>query len=211
MDGIKLACFDLDDTLIRDRHSVLIPCILNGKEKECREIDAREMAGELDYISADYLKAELFKGLVVSKIEESFTEIAIPLGSIRHVVDELHKNGIMCIVVTVGPVQVVKAFCDIYRFDGYYGSEYDVENGVFTGLINKYLSAESKIECLRDYCIRFNIALSECVAVGDGATDIPVFEQCRISIALNASASVQKRATYAVDTLDLVDILQFIL
>jgi len=49
----------------------LLSCILNGKEKECLAIDKREEAGELDYISADYLKAKLFKELAESKIRES--------------------------------------------------------------------------------------------------------------------------------------------
>ncbi|EQB86250.1 hypothetical protein M918_15030 [Clostridium sp. BL8] len=34
MKNTKLVCFDLDDTLIREIHSVMLPCILNGKEKK---------------------------------------------------------------------------------------------------------------------------------------------------------------------------------
>lgn len=30
--GWKLVCFDLDDTLIREVHSVMLPCILNGMD-----------------------------------------------------------------------------------------------------------------------------------------------------------------------------------
>ena len=33
MSKIKLVCFDLDETLIRDIHSVMYLCMLNGKEK----------------------------------------------------------------------------------------------------------------------------------------------------------------------------------
>jgi phosphoserine phosphatase len=49
------------------------------------------------------------------------------------------------------------------------------------------------------------------VAVGDGSTDIPVFEACGKSIAINASEAVKKKATYAVDTDNLRDILELIL
>ncbi len=65
---VKLVSFDLDDTLIREIHSVMLPCILNGKEQEHSVIQAREESGELDYITADYLRAELLSGLVESKI-----------------------------------------------------------------------------------------------------------------------------------------------
>jgi len=148
----RLVSFDLDDTLIRGIHSVLLPCILNGKGKECRAIDDMEAAGELDYISADYLKAELFEGLPVTRIAESFLDIARPLDGIKNVVDALHQKDILCIVVTVGPIQVAKTVCDIYGFD----------------------------DC------------------------------CGKSIAINASAGVQSKATYAIDTQNLMDILCFI-
>ena len=49
----KTVCFDLDDTLIREIHSVMLPCILNGKEKEHSVIQEKEETGELDYITAE--------------------------------------------------------------------------------------------------------------------------------------------------------------
>ena len=38
----KLVCFDLDDILIRGIHSVMLPCILNGKEEEHAIIQEQE-------------------------------------------------------------------------------------------------------------------------------------------------------------------------
>ena len=206
----RLVSFDLDDTLIRGIHSVLLPCILNGKEKECVAIDEKEAAGALDYISADYLKAELFEGLPITRIAESFLDIAHPLDDIKNVVDVLHQKDTLCIVITVGPIQVAKAVCDIYGFDDCYGSEYEEADGLFTGRISNYLSAENKVECLRDICRRYDVVPDDCIAVGDGATDIPVFEYCGKSIAINASAYVQSKATYSVDTQNLTDILCFL-
>lgn len=210
MSHIKLICFDLDDTLMKDIHSVLLPCILNGKGEECRAIDKREENGELDNISADYLKAKLFTGLEESNIGSSFLKIAKPLDNIKYVVDTLHKKDILSIVITVGPLQVSKVVCELYGFDGYYGSDYEVENGVFTGRIREHICAEGKINCLEDFCRRNVITPNECVAIGDGATDIPLFKYCGKSIAINAKYEVKNKASYAVDTQDLADILCFI-
>ena len=44
----KLISFDLDDTLIREIHSVMLPCILNGREKEHAVIQEQEENGVLD-------------------------------------------------------------------------------------------------------------------------------------------------------------------
>lgn len=211
MSEIKLVCFDLDDTLIREIHSVMLPCILNDKEKEHSIIQEQEEKGQIDYKSADYLRAELLMGLEEGKIAKSFLKIAKPLKNIKNVVLELHENNIKCIVITVGPRQVAKVVCDIWGFDAYYGSDYEVAGEAFTGRILKYIGAEQKIECLKDYCRSNNINPHECLAVGDGSTDIPIFEYVGKSIALNSSLKVQHSATYAIDTDDLADILKYIL
>ena len=210
MAGFKLVCFDLDDTLIMDIHSVMLPCILNGKGKELSIIEEREVSGELDYIAADYLKASLLRGFAECKIADSFLEIAKPLKNISQVVDALHMEGIMCIVITVGPRQVSKVVCDMYGFDDYYGSNYEVVDGVFTGKILDYVNAEEKVECLIDFCNKHDIALDECIAVGDGMTDVPIFDLCGKSIALNATADLRQYATFVIETRDLVDVLQYI-
>ncbi|MDP4145454.1 MAG: HAD family phosphatase [Bacillota bacterium] len=211
MGKFKLVCFDLDDTLIREIHSVMLPCILNGKEKEHSFIQEQEEKGLINYISADYLRAELLLGLEERKIAQSFLEIAKPLKNIKNVVEVLHGQNIKCIVVTVGPKQVAKVVCDIWGFDNYYGSNYEVVDGLFTGKILNYIGAEQKIECLQDFCKNNSIKPSECIAVGDGSTDIPVFQYCGRSIAINSSSKVKQSAMYSVDTDDLTDIIGYIL
>lgn len=207
---VKLVSFDLDDTLIREIHSVMLPCILNGKEQEHSVIQAREESGELDYITADYLRAELLSGLVESKIADKFLEIAKPLKHIKSTVEHLHSKNILCIVITVGPIQVAKVVKELYGFDACFGSDYEVKAGVFTGIIKDYIEAAGKVRCLIDFCGSNSITPDECIAVGDGSTDIPLFEFCGKSIALNASANVQRKATCSITTDDLSDILCFI-
>ncbi len=210
MESLKLVCFDLDDTLIREIHSVMLPCILNGKEKEHSFIQEQEEKGMINYISADYLRAELLLGLEEHKIAQYFLEIVKPLKNIKDVVEALHEENIRCIVITVGPKQVAKVVCNIWGFDDYYGSDYEVIEGEFTGKILNYIGAEQKISCLQHFCENNSIKPEECIAVGDGSTDIPLFEYCGKSIAINSSPEVKKSAIYAVDTDDLADILKYI-
>lgn len=211
MSNLKLVCFDLDDTLIREIHSVMLPCILNGKEKEHSLIQEQEEKGMINYESADYLRTELLVGLEECKIAQSFLEITKPLKNIKRVVETLHAQNIKCIIVTVGPKQVAKVVQAIWGFDDCYGSDYEVIDGMFTGKILRYIRAEEKVLCLRDYCEKYHIKPEECIAVGDGSTDIPVFEYSGKSIAINSSSQVKIRATYAIDTDDLVDIVKYIL
>lgn len=210
MQPIKLACFDLDDTLIRTVHSVMIPCMINGRAIEHDIIQQKEEKGELDYRTADYQRARLLEGLQVPKLKAGFLQYARPLKNIEETIQILKRKGISCIVVTVGPIQVAKVVADLWGFDGYYGSEYEVADGMFTGRISHYVTSEHKITCLEDYCSKTGISFEACVSIGDGATDIPVFKACGKSIAINASEAVKKESSHWVDTDDLRDILPFI-
>lgn len=206
----KLISFDLDDTLIRGIHSVMLPCILNDREKEHAVIQEQEENGELDYEAADRLRAELFWGLPEAEIKKRFLQIARPLEHIPETIRFLHKWNIKCLLITVGPIQVAKAVSEIYGFDGYYGSDYEVKDGIFTGKILEYIRAENKMNCLADFCEKNSIDLNSCVAVGDGATDIPLFQCCGASIALNASEQAKAAASVSLEADSLWDILKYI-
>ncbi len=190
----------------------MLPCILNGKEKEHAIIQQREDAGEIDYITADYQRAELIAGLSEERLYSGFLEIAKPLQHIKETIETLHSSDIKCLLITVGPVQVAKVVASIWGFDGYYGSNYEVIDGLFSGKIIEYIKAENKVHCLKDFCSKNGIIAADCVAVGDESTDIPVFEYCGKSIAINAASErVKKMATHAVYTESLLDILLYIL
>ncbi|MCL2883870.1 MAG: HAD family phosphatase [Oscillospiraceae bacterium] len=210
MNPIKLVCFDLDDTLIIGVHSVMFPCILNGKEKEHAVIQQREDEGALDYIEADYLRAKLLRGLPERLIEEKFAEYITPLAHVTTVMDVLKSKGIRTLIITVGPEQVARIAQKRWGMDTAFGSEYKTADGIFTGEIVSHLGTVGKQTVLQKYYEEHGIKREECAAVGDGSTDIPLFEYCGRSVALNGSAAVAEKATYTVKTDDLMDILPYI-
>lgn len=210
MNQIKLVCFDLDDTLTRDIHSVMFLCILNGNLEPLLEIEKQEAEGKIHWIQADYYKAKLIQGLSEAKIHKGIDDVLKPLKNIATTIETLHKNGIQSIVVTAGPKQVARAVQEKWGFDGYYGSDYEVVDGVFTGEILKHIGDIGKIACLKDYCEKHKISHKECIAVGDGLTDIPLFEYCAESIAINYAPSVVGKATHYLKADDLHDVLQYI-
>ncbi|MDR2899264.1 MAG: HAD family phosphatase [Clostridiales bacterium] len=208
---IKLACFDLDDTLTRDIHSVMLLCILNGTLENMLEIEKLENDGKLNWIDADYQKAALVKGLSLEKLHKGFSEIIKPLKNICQTIHALNANGIKSIIITAGPVQVANEAKTLWGFDASYGSEYEVCNGVFTGKILTHIGDKGKTACLQNFCELNNILFDECIAIGDGSTDIPLFKYCGKSIAINACDSVINKAIYSITTDDMSDVLRFIL
>ena len=210
MSHIKLVCFDLDDTLIREIHSVMYLSILNDRLEELKEIEYHEAQGVYDWMQADYLKAELAKGLHIKKLQENFEVILKPIKNIRSVMQMLHEQYIQTILITAGPVQVARVACEAWGLDAYRGSKYECVNDRFTGKILRHLGNRGKVEALEKYCLEYNINPNECMAIGDGATDIPLFEYCGASIGLNCSAIVADKATYSIKTENLTDILSYI-
>lgn len=207
----RVVCFDLDDTLVREVHSVMLPCILNSKLEQLQIIEQLEKDGRINWTDADYQKAALMNGLSIEKLWDGFLSIMKPLANILQTVNILKRNGFQSIVITTGPVQVAEIAKELWNLDAAYGSVYEVINGVFSGRIIDHIGDKGKISCLQKYCFMNGISPDDCIAVGDGSTDIPLFDYCLSSIAINASPSAIQKATYSICTDDLSDILRFII
>lgn len=211
MSKIKLVCFDLDDTLITEIHSVMFLSKIHGKLLELQKIEEAEEKGDINWIEADYQKAELVEGLHIDEIKINFNNVIKPIKKIRKTIETLHNNGIKTILITAGPIQVAKTASETWGIEEFYGSDYEVKNGYFTGRITEHLGDKGKLRYLKECCQSNNVKPEECIAIGDGASDIPLFEFCGTSIALNYTDSVIGKATYYVKTDDLSKILEYII
>jgi len=207
MSDTSLICFDLDDTLIRQIHSVMYLSVLNNKLEELIEIEKREANGEFTWIEADYYKAKCAKGLDIDKVATEFNRVLRPMRHVAQVIATLEARGFKCLLITAGPKQVAQVASELWGFDGYYGSDYEVVDGKFTGEILHHIGDQGKIICLEAYCNQTKIDADHCIAVGDGASDIPLFEVCGGSIAINYSEATIGKASYYIKTDDLSDIL----
>ncbi len=210
MGHIKAVCFDLDDTLIKEIHSVMYLSILNDKLDELIEIEREEQERKCDWIEADYLKAELARGVPVTRIEEQFDTILKPIKNVNEVMSMLHEQHIKTILITAGPIQVAKVASKLWGIDAYDGSLYECENDLFTGRILSHLGDRGKVSALEKFCLKEGIQPDECMAIGDGATDIPLFRYCGTSLGINCGEEVAKEANNVIVTEDLMDILQYI-
>ena len=210
MKSIKAVCFDLDDTLIRDIHSVMYLSILNNNLDKLMAIEEQEIEGDYNWIEADYLKAELAKGVSLSQIKEQFEIVLRPLKNVKRVIEYLHERNIETILITAGPIQVAKVASELWGISAYNGSLYGCEEDLLTGKIISHLGDEGKIGALKLFCEEYNIKPEECMAIGDGSTDIPLFKYCGTSIGINCAEKVAREATFTLQTGDLMDILSYI-
>lgn len=206
----KLVCYDMDGTLITNTNSVRFLCNIANKIEEVIALEIKEEQNMLNWIEADYYKAKLLKGVNSALINNEFDNYIKLIDGIENVINSLNEKGIHSILVTAGPIQVAEVLGKRFNFDAIYGSDYEILDNHFTGEILHHLRDEDKLKCLEHYCGKNNIALKECVAVGDSSSDIKVFEKCEKSIALNYSDTLLDIADIYINSNDLNDILKHI-
>lgn len=206
----KIACFDMDGTLILNTNSVEYLCTINNKKYQFGIIDREGIEKGLSWIETDYIKAELMRGLSVEKISYLFDKYIVLIQGIEETVAYLKEKGFKVILVTSGPTVVAELVAKRYGFDMYFGSEYEVKDGLMTGKIIKHTGKFGKLSCLTEYCKEIGSSYDKCIAIGDGFSDIDLFEKCGKSVAINYEPCVEGKAGCYIKTGDLKDIIKFI-
>lgn len=206
----KAICFDFDGTLSIGINSVEYLCILNNAEKELAVIERLKNNNELDWVEADFMKAKLLKGLYIDAVERNFDDKIELIEGINEVVRYIKNRGYKSLVITSGPNLVAASFAKRYGIDYAYGSIYEIKEGRFTGSLLKHLDSKGKLKCLVDFCLCNNIELNECIAVGDGFSDVDIFKAVGKSIAINYCEEVYGLAGHYILTGNIQDIIGFI-
>ena len=207
---IEAVCFDMDGTLIRNTDSVRYLCTLNDNLAALERIELLESQRVITWIEADYLKAELIKGLKLDRVEDRFQYDIDLIQNVEQVLAYLRGRGIQSVLITAGPVQVASILGAKFGFDGVYASLYEVKDREFTGRILTHLGGDGKLNCLKEFCTTNGIGPDRCVAIGDSDSDIPIFKACGMSIAINYSDSVKGEASEYIMTDDLGDVVKLL-
>ncbi|NRA88020.1 MAG: HAD hydrolase family protein [Rhizobiales bacterium] len=73
------------------------------------------------------------------------------------------------------------------------------QNQIYTGNLTQYFNEYNKITFVQKYALENNIELENVMAVGDSATDVPLFKVAGKAIAFNANDIAKKHAHNIVD------------
>ena len=76
----------------------------------------------------------------------------------------------------------------------------EVADGKLTGkVVGEVVTKEVKLASLKKWATELGLELSQTVAVGDGANDLPMILASGIGIAFNAKAVVREQAPYQIN------------
>jgi phosphoserine phosphatase len=169
---------------------------LKGCGDEISKITHKAMNGELDFESALRQRVRLLKGLSLEQSEKRLSELE-PTHDTQKMVKNLRKLGLKVGVVSGGFHFFVDKLKDRYHLDFAFANHLVEENGFFTGeLSGDIITPERKAQILNHMAQAYQCPLQQCVAIGDGANDIPMLKSAGLGIAFQAKSKVQAAAHF---------------
>jgi phosphoserine phosphatase len=85
------------------------------------------------------------------------------------------------------------------RIEYIYANSFDIVDGRVAGVRRPIVTAETKAVHLTALADRLGVSLDGCVAVGDGANDLPMIYAAGLDIAFNAKPIVRRAADVSVE------------
>ena len=203
----KLIVADMDSTMIT------IECIdeladYAGIKPQIAEVTERAMRGELDFESALRSRVALLAGLSESVIGQCLAERVVIMPGARQLVRTIRGHGGVAILVSGGFTRFAEPVAEEIGFNRAIANVLGIKDGVLTGTVEgDIVGAATKRQVLIESSAENGLDLSETLAVGDGANDIPMIETAGLGVAYHAKPKTAAAAPARVDHGDLTAIL----
>jgi phosphoserine phosphatase len=199
--------FDLDGTLKRIKDPYLYLHKQLGTLEAAQAFTDEGLAGELSYETWLGLDAALWKGVERRAIESVFRQNPYLPGA-RETVVELKRAGIPVAVVSTGlRIHAEQVQADL-GIDSIVANELVYHDGQASGAALANVPEGGKGPIVAQLQAEFGVTADECLAVGDGTSDIDMFERVRIGVAVNPSSErVRAAADIVLEEPDLTPLL----
>lgn len=205
----RLICFDMDSTLIETE---VIDELADraGVGEQVRAITESAMRGEIDFGESFRRRVEMLKGLDVAQMEEIAANLPITEG-LERLMSVLKRVGFKTAILSGGFTYFGNYLKQRYGFDYMYANELEIEDGKLTGrYVGDIVDGKRKAELLRLLSQVENVHISQTIAVGDGANDLPMLSIAGLGIAFHAKPKVKATARQSISTIGLDGILYFL-
>jgi phosphoserine phosphatase len=196
-----LIAFDFDGTLSDSEMTVLL-----GEEagvaEEIDEITERAMNDELSYAESLHARAELLDGLASEHVDAAFDRVELRIGS-ADVIDALAEAGHHVAILTGGFERGVERALDAagVEVDTTVANRLPIRNGKLTGTAEGPLIEGTKDDALAELADEGGVEMTDTIAVGDGANDLPMLEVAGLAIGYEPKPAVEPHCDVVVDSM----------
>ena len=193
-----LVVCDVDSTLIEDEVIELL-AEHAGKRDEVAKITERAMAGQLDFSASLIERVEVLAGLPESIFESVFERIRVTEGALE-MISAVQAAGGHVAAVSGGFTQILNPLAESLGLDFSRANELEIKDGLLTGrILGPIIDRTAKAEALVEWAHETGVALSQTVAVGDGANDLEMMQKAGLAVAFNAKPIVREAADVVLD------------
>jgi len=194
-----LLFMDMDSTLIQCECIDEIADFLGIKE-QISEITERAMRGELDFSESLTSRVQLLAGLDASVLERVYQERIKLTEGAETLIKTVRSHGWKVGLVSGGFTYFTDKFKEMLGLDYTRSNVLEIHDGKLTGsVIGDIVDAETKRRTLIEQAEIFSIPMSQTIAIGDGANDLPMIGVAAMGIAFHAKPKVQEAAPYAIN------------
>ncbi len=202
--NFRLIAFDMDSTLIN------IECVdeiadAAGRKAEVSAITEAAMRGEItDFKDSLRRRVALLKGVSVESMEAVYRERLRFNPGAEILVQTCRAAGLKTLLVSGG----FTFFADRVRahlgMDFARSNQLEIDNGVLTGRLvdqswGDICDGAEKRRTVLELASLLGIAPAQCIAVGDGANDLPMMGVAGLSVAYHAKPAVRAKANIAIN------------
>jgi phosphoserine phosphatase len=183
----KMAIFDLDGTLTRERSIwEYIHKRLGTWYGFAEKYQERFRAGGISYDQFCELDAQVWKGMKVEQLSDIAGTVPFHDG-VDELIRFLKERGLRLAMVSSGLSVLSKWVHQKYGFDYSVSNDLLDEEGVLTGKVRIQVHYDKKAEWVRRILERFEIRPEETIAIGDSRGDLDMLQMAGFSIAFNSS------------------------
>ena len=202
----KLACFDMDSTLI-EQEVIVELAKTAGIGEEVEAITESAMRGEIDFDESFAKRVALLEGVPTTVLDEICARLTLSTGA-HTTISALKALGYHTILVSGGFSYFADHIAKQLGIDEVHANHLDIDEGQVTGHIQlPIVNGDKKAAIVRHTAERLGIEMSQVICVGDGANDLPMMAIADLGVAYRAKPIVQAHADAAVNVTGLEGLL----
>ena len=198
----RLLVADMESTLI---HQEMLDELadLKGLRPAIAAITARAMNGEIDFVAALKERVMLLKGLTEAEIDQIARRITLMRGA-KALIATMRRHGAETVLVSGGftifaervaaELGIDRIFANTLEFAGPDGARH-LSGSVLPPIRDR----DDKLARLAEQAGRNHIPLTETLAVGDGANDVPMLLAAGLGVAFHAKPVVRAQVRARID------------
>lgn len=201
--------FDVDGTLVPSMSSSSFLARRLGHQRQLDDAEERYAAGELTNEAVSLIDAAGWRGADPGTIDGWLDDLPVIAG-IGRVVDWCRGHRVEPVLASLAWQPVSASLARRHGFTADGGPRVGHSGRAYDGTVAEHFDEYDKRDRALRLAARRGVPLDRCCAIGDGRSDVPLFDALPTSLALNAGDSARAAATAAIDTQDLGDLLPWL-